>query len=105
MLPRYLQFAVATAASVPALASSPDAWAALQAKAERACIQSSGLGRPRVSNPVILPDQFGTLALLVTGTPRRTRSAPASVTYLCLYDRRLGKAAVEEARGWSERPR
>jgi hypothetical protein len=91
-------------APMSAGASSPKAWADLQQKAERACIAASGVGRPRVSNPVIFDDRVGTVALLVTGFASRRQLGGPSVTKLCLFDRRNGRVATEEAQGWGDRP-
>ncbi|HEX8533505.1 MAG TPA: hypothetical protein VF662_05000 [Allosphingosinicella sp.] len=89
--------------SAAAQASSPKAWAELQRRTERACIQASGLGRPRVSNPVIFDDRTGAVALLVSGTEGRAGAGGIPVTKLCLYNRRNGTVALEEAKGWGER--
>ena len=91
-------------APVSAGASSPKAWAELQQRAERACIAASGVGRPRVSNPVIFDDRLGTVALLVTGFASRQQLGGPSVTKLCLFDRRSGRVATQEAQGWGDRP-
>jgi hypothetical protein len=100
---RTIILAILLSASQPVLASSPDAWAALKQQAERSCIVASGLRRPRVSSAIIFDDTVGVVALLVTGTYPQARLKGATGTNLCLYDRRTRKAAVEEAKGWSER--
>lgn len=87
-------------AAATASASTPTAWLELQRKAERACIERSLYQRPRVSNPIIFSDSNGKLALLVSGSLRQ-RGRTLNVTGLCLFDRRTGKADIEDADGWS----
>lgn len=101
---RTIILAIFLSASQPVLGSSPDAWAQLRKQAERSCIAASGLRRPRVSSAIIFDDTVGTVAMLVTGTYTQPRLKGATGTNLCLYDRRIRKAVVEEAKGWSERP-
>jgi hypothetical protein len=101
---RTIILAILLSASQPVLASSPDAWAALKKQAERSCIAASGFRRPRASSAIIFDDRVGIVAMLVTGTFTQARLRSATGTNLCLYNRRTRTAAVEEAKGWSERP-
>ena len=87
--------------SASAAASTPAAWARLERQATRKCIEASELRRPRVSNPIVFSDQSGVIALLVTGIHPQARMKGASGTNLCLFDRRTGHVAVEEAKDWS----
>ncbi|HEX8469304.1 MAG TPA: hypothetical protein VF620_16030 [Allosphingosinicella sp.] len=87
-----------------ASASTPAAWAELQRRVERGCIQASGLVQPRVSNMIVFDDRSGAVALLVTGRLPQRQAKGASTAKLCLYDRGTKRVAMEEARGWGERP-
>jgi hypothetical protein len=49
---------------------------------------------------IIFDDVTGVVALLVSGTFRQWRMRGASGTNLCLYNRKTGTVAVEEAAGW-----
>jgi hypothetical protein len=54
---------------------------------------------------IVFDDAAGTVALLVTGAQRGGGATiGSSVTKLCLYNRITKKVAVEEAKGWGERP-
>jgi hypothetical protein len=102
---RQLMIVLAAAlVAAPAAASTPAAWKKLQQQAERSCIEASDLGRPRVSNMIVFDDKVGVVAILVTGMFRQPRLKGASGTNLCLYNRLTRKAAIEEAKGWGERP-
>ena len=101
---RLITLAILLSVSQPVLASSPDAWAQLRKQAERSCLAASGFRRPRVSRPIIFDDSVGVVAMLVAGDFKQTRLQGATGTNLCLYNRRTRRAAVEEAKGWSERP-
>ena len=95
--------AIIATAAMPTNASSPDAWAKLQQRAERACIASSAYIRPRVSQPIIFSDTNGQVALLVTGSLWQ-RSRLLKVSGLCLFNRRTGLVEVQESQGWSSSP-
>ena len=97
--------AAAALLAAPVSASSPAAWQRLQQQVERSCILASALARPRVSNMIVFDDAIGLVALLVTGAQRgRGAKIAGSVTKLCLFNRITKTVAVEEARGWGERP-
>jgi hypothetical protein len=89
--------------AAPASASTPAAWQKLEKQAQRGCIAASAFAQPKLSNMIIFDDATGVVALLVTGTYRQRHMKGAKGTSLCLYNRRTGKAAVEEATGWGER--
>jgi hypothetical protein len=99
-----LTIAACALAAGSATASTPAAWAELQRRVERGCIQSSGLLQPRVSSMIVFDDRSGAVALLVTGRFPQRQAKGASGTKLCLYDRKTRRVALEEARGWGERP-
>jgi hypothetical protein len=88
--------------AAPSGASTPQAWKQMQRQAERSCIKASAFARPRVSNMIVFDDTTGVAALLVTGTYRQVHMKGAMGTNLCLYNRRTGTAAVEEAAGWKD---
>ena len=87
-----------------AAASTPAAWGELQSRVERSCIAASGFLQPRVSSMIVFDDRSGAVALLVTGRFPQRQAKGASGTKLCLYDRKTRRVALEEARGWGERP-
>lgn len=87
--------------AAPALASSPAAWKAHDAKARDVCVAAVGLRDARASAPVLFSDAVGRTALLVTGAWPQAHMKGRRGTVLCLYDRRSGKAEAAEAAGWS----
>lgn len=87
-----------------AAASTPAAWADLQRRVERSCIQASGLLQPRVSSMIVFDDRSGAVALLVTGRFPERQARGATGTKLCLYDRKTKRVVLEEAEGWGDRP-
>lgn len=99
-----LTVAALALAAGSATASTPAAWAELERRVERSCIQASGVLQPRVSNMIVFDDRSGAVALLVTGRLPQRQAKGASTTKLCLYDRKTKRVALEEARGWGERP-
>lgn len=95
--------AVALALAVSAAAanaSSEAAWRAFEVRATRACVAASGLRDGRASAIVGFDDRAGMVAMLVSARPRT--SPPAR---LCLYDKRAGRAYVDEAEAWTAPPR
>ena len=87
--------------AVPATGSTPDAWAALEAKSAAACIKASGLARSRVlPTTVRFSDALGIDARLVTGTYRQPQMKGARGLMLCAYDRRSGRVETSDAAGW-----
>ncbi|ALN75283.1 MULTISPECIES: hypothetical protein [unclassified Aureimonas] len=95
-----LVFGLTVAAiSGPALASSADAWAEFDARVTKACLAASGIRNARPSTIVGFDDRVGMVAMLVSD---RTRGS--SLSKLCLYDKKAGKAYVDEAETWSAPP-
>nr|AGU11822.1 hypothetical protein [uncultured organism] len=84
-------------------ASSTGAWAKLAAEAKARCSAESRLLRPSTSAPLVFSDDNGQVALLVTGAFPQRGLRGVQGSYLCLYDRRTGKAEVQEAKGWRAR--
>ena len=90
--------------SGPALASSPDAWAKLGAKAAAACAKASGFRDPLVSSATVrFSDLLGLDMRLVAGVYPQPHMKGARGQVLCAYDRRTGKTEVQDAEAW--RPR
>lgn len=98
---RYAWFA-ALFVAMPAVASSPQAWATGNAAAARACRAAAGLNEARISaGPIIFSDADAKTVLLVTGRWRSAHMKGAPATMLCLYDRRRHTAETQEAAGWT----
>ncbi len=74
-------------------ASSGAAWDALYAKANGTCIGQSRMDTPEASAPVVFNDSIGKVAVLLRGTVGKSKS---KVNLICLYDKKSGKAAIEE---------
>lgn len=99
---RLLAAAIAVAAaSGMAGASSPDAWAALERDAARACAAASGLRNAVVEESTVrFDDSVGIDARLVRGTWPQPHMKGAQALMLCLYDRRARSAQVQDAAAW-----
>lgn len=83
-------------ASAPlANASSDSAWNALFAKANGTCIGQSRMDTPEASAPVVFDDSVGKIAVMLRG--KLGKSKP-TVNLICLYDKKTGKASIEEFR-------
>ncbi|WP_426131317.1 hypothetical protein [Pararhizobium sp. PWRC1-1] len=78
-----------------AYASSDAAWNALLAKANGSCIGQSRMDTPEASAPVVFDDSIGKVAVLLRGSIGKNKS---KVNLLCLYDKKSGKASIEEFR-------
>jgi hypothetical protein len=83
-------------------ASSTSAWSKLAAQAKARCSAESRLLRPSTSAPLVFSDGTAQVAVLVTGEFSQRGLQGVRGSYLCLYDRRNGKAEVQEAKGWRE---
>jgi hypothetical protein len=85
------------AAGSPAVASSPQAWAQLDQRVNRACIAMSGLARPQVlGTKISFSDVIGIEARMIRGLDNRGRMK----RLLCAYNRRSGRTEVQEASSW-----
>ncbi|HEU0066421.1 MAG TPA: hypothetical protein VFQ57_04180 [Sphingomonas sp.] len=80
-------------------ASSEAAWRAFGARVTRACVAASAIPNPRASTIVGFDDRAGMVAMLVSD---RTRGA--TLSRLCLYDKRTKRAYVADADAWSAPP-
>lgn len=83
---------------LPAAASASPAsdYARLDQRSAAACTKAAGLKDSRVSSPVRFSDRVAIDARLVTGRWPQPHMKNANATMLCLYDRRTGKAEVQE---------
>lgn len=78
------------------LASTPQAWAELDARSMSACVQASGLHESKVGAPIRFSDRIGIDVRVVTGITPPHDNGP-SMTLVCAFDRRTGQAEVVEA--------
>ena len=94
------KMAVGLALSVVATgaqASTPDAWSAMNQRAGRACVAMSGLARPQLlAKQISYSDTIGVEVRMLRGVDRRGRAKQL----LCAFDRRTGRAEVQEAGSW-----
>ena len=82
---------------VASVASTPQAWAALDLRSAAECSRASGLLDPKVGAPVRFSDQIGFDVRVVTSIAPQPQGSGAVVTMLCAFDRRTGQAEVVEA--------
>ena len=83
--------------AVPAGASTPESWAAMDRKVNRACLAMSGLPRPQVlARKISYSDTIGTEVRMIRGLDARGRMQ----RMLCAYNRRTGRTEVVDAGGW-----
>ncbi|MBY5399501.1 hypothetical protein HFN01_32385 [Rhizobium leguminosarum] len=97
MIKTMMAAAILLSAGAQVFASSDSAWNALYAKANGTCIGQSGLNTPEASAPVVFDDSVGKVAILLKGETGRSK-AKTSVNLICLYDKKTGKASIEEYR-------
>jgi hypothetical protein len=80
-----------------AIASTPQAWAQMNQRANRACVALSGLARPQLLDARLsYTDEVPVEVRLIRGTDRQGRTR----RLVCVYDRRTGRAQVQPAPGW-----
>lgn len=80
-------------------ASSDGAWREFNARITRECVAVSGIRNSRASVIVGFDDRVRMVVMLVSD---RTRGA--SLSKLCLYDKRAKRAYVDDAEMWSAPP-
>ena len=84
---------LATASS----ASTPDSWANLNSRVNRACVAMSGLAYPQIlAQKISTSDAAGVEIRLVRGTDDRNRFHRK----ICVYNRRTSRTEVHDAGGW-----
>jgi hypothetical protein len=79
-----------------AVASSPAAWRETDRQSEKACIAQSGLRRARVGPATRFSDRILVDARIVSGTYPQRHIKGVKAKMLCLYNRKLKRAEVEE---------
>lgn len=90
--------------AVPAAASTPAAMNQGLSDAKLACRKASDLKNAAApGRPVLFSDAAGKTAILVTGTWRPAHMKGKRATMLCLYDRAMRTAEVQEALGWTSK--
>lgn len=80
--------------ALPALASSSNAWAALESNARKACIAKSGLKDAKIDGK--MTDFKNHVVVTVRGKWKPQHMKNKSATFLCLYDKRTKKAETSE---------
>ncbi len=94
---RLFALAALIAVAGPVAASTPGSWAAMHQRADRACVAMSGLSRPELlAQRMSFSDTIGVEGRMIRGTDSRGRNQRK----LCLYDRRTGRAEVQDAPIW-----
>lgn len=97
-----LRFLILALVAAPALAATPQAIEQGLTDAKAACRKASDFKNAAVmGKPVMFSDASAQTAVLVTGIWRPAHMKNARGTMLCLFDRRSGKAEVQEAKNWS----
>ena len=79
-----------------AQASSPDAWAKLDADSAKACIAASGLTKAKVSTSTHFSDTAGYDVRVVSGIYPQKHMKGAAGKMLCLYGRKSKRVEVQE---------
>jgi hypothetical protein len=77
-------------------ASSPDAWAQLDADSAKACVAASGLIKAKVSPSTHFSDAVGYDIRVVSGIYPQKHMKGASGKMLCLYERKSKRVEVQE---------
>lgn len=86
-----------TVTAMPASASAPGAWEAMNRRVNRACIAMSGLARPKLlATRISFSDTIGTEVRMIRGVDNRGRMK----RLLCGYNRSTGRTEVQEASDW-----
>lgn len=85
-------------AASTAQASTPEAWAAMNQRANRACVAMSGLARPvLLAKKISFSDTIGIEVRQLRGVDQRGRMK----RLLCAYNRSTGRTEVQEADNWT----
>ena len=79
-------------------ASSDAAWNALFTKVNGTCIGQSGMDTPEATAPIVFDDATGKVAVLLRGSMGKGKSKVKNVNLICLYDKKTGKASIQEYR-------
>jgi hypothetical protein len=93
-----IAMALAATVSTGAVASTPAAWNQMNTRVNRACVAMSGLARPQLlAKKISFSDVIGTEIRMIRGTDKRGRMQ----RLLCAYDRKTGRAEVQEGGVWN----
>ena len=88
---------LAAVAVMPALASSPDAWAEYEAKVTEACIAATGFKDAKAHTALIqFDDSVGMDALVIEGAYPQEHMKGEHGMMLCLYNKTTETAVVSE---------
>ncbi len=80
-----------------ATASTPESWANLDTRVNRACIATSGLARPQVlGQKVSYSDTIGVEVRMIRGYDSRNRFHRK----ICAFNRRTSRTEVQDAGSW-----
>ena len=83
----------------PAFASTPQSWAQMNQRANRACVAMSGLSQPELlAQRISFSDAFGMELRMIRGKDERGRTQRK----LCLYSRKTGRTEVQDAPAWND---
>lgn len=85
-------------ALLPALASSPEAWAAYDRQVRAACLRASGLKAVRILGRRLDLPSLGLSAFLIEGVAPQPHMQGTQVRELCVVEQRSGRAEVTEAK-------
>jgi hypothetical protein len=88
----------ATVLMSSAQASTPEAWAQMNTRVNRACVAMSGLKRPQLlAKKISFSDVIGVEIRQIRGTDDRGRMK----RLLCAYNRSTGRAEMQDADNWN----
>jgi hypothetical protein len=96
--------ALSFACVAPAYSATPNAYASLNRRTQRACIEASGLHNASVGSIIRFSDRSGMDARIVTGTYPQTHLNGAVGTMLCLYNRAIRRAETQDMSPSSQQP-
>lgn len=78
-------------------ASTPEAWAKHDREVVERCVAASGFKDAKaVGKPVVFDDTVAQTALLIRGTYPQKHMAGKQGEVLCLYNRKIRRASVQE---------
>ncbi|MEP6786394.1 MAG: hypothetical protein ABI898_11720 [Sphingomonadales bacterium] len=97
-MPKIVTVAALGLMATSASASTPAAWNQMNQRVNRACIAMSGLSRPQLlAKKISFSDTIGTEVRMIRGADKRGRMQ----RLLCAYNRKSGRAEVQEADVWN----
>jgi hypothetical protein len=96
--------ALSFACVAPAYSATPNAYASIDRRSQRACVESSALRNVSVGAVVRFSDRARMDARNVTGTYPKTHMNGAVGTMLCLYDRAIRRAETQDMSPSTQQP-